>query len=89
MHIQMRIAAALDSCFAEHQLACSRTEANGATRPEVDDQVLVAFEHGDTRTPSQIGSLWTSQEAPPEQARQEAPRALPHILHAAVIPSAA
>jgi uncharacterized protein involved in type VI secretion and phage assembly len=71
MHIQMRIAAALDSCFAEHELARSGSEAPGASRPEIDDQVLVAFEHGDTRRPYQIGSLWNSQDDPPAQSRQE------------------
>jgi uncharacterized protein involved in type VI secretion and phage assembly len=34
--------------------------------PEVDDEVLVAFEHGDVRFPYIIGSLWNGQQAPPE-----------------------
>ena len=70
MHIQMRIAAALDSCFAEHELTRSGSEAPGASRPEIDDQVLVGFEHGDARNLYQLGSLWNSQDEPP-QSRQE------------------
>ncbi len=33
--------------------------------PEVDDEVLVAFEHGDVRLPYIIGSLWNGKELPP------------------------
>lgn len=33
--------------------------------PEVDDEVLVAFEHGDMRFPYIIGSLWNGTESPP------------------------
>jgi uncharacterized protein involved in type VI secretion and phage assembly len=34
--------------------------------PEVDDEVLVAFEHGDPRFPYVVGALWNSQRTPPE-----------------------
>lgn len=34
--------------------------------PEVDDRVLVAFEHGDVRFPYIIGALWTADQKPPE-----------------------
>ena len=33
--------------------------------PEVDDEVLVAFQHGDMRFPYVLGSLWNGQDAPP------------------------
>jgi uncharacterized protein involved in type VI secretion and phage assembly len=34
--------------------------------PEVDDEVLVAFDHGDVRYPYVIGALWNGQDDPPE-----------------------
>ena len=33
--------------------------------PEIDDEVLVAFEHGDVRFPYVLGALWNGKEAPP------------------------
>jgi uncharacterized protein involved in type VI secretion and phage assembly len=33
--------------------------------PEVDDEVLVAFEHGDARFPYILGALWNGKDAPP------------------------
>ncbi len=33
--------------------------------PEVDDEVLVAFEHGDLRSPYVLGSLWNGKDSPP------------------------
>jgi uncharacterized protein involved in type VI secretion and phage assembly len=34
--------------------------------PEVDDEVLVAFEHGDMALPYVIGALWNGLDEPPE-----------------------
>jgi uncharacterized protein involved in type VI secretion and phage assembly len=34
--------------------------------PDVDDEVVVAFEAGDTRRPYVIGGLWNGQDSPPE-----------------------
>lgn len=33
--------------------------------PEVDDEVLVAFEQGDVRFPYVVGSLWNGKDVPP------------------------
>ena len=33
--------------------------------PEVEDEVLVAFEHGDPRFPYVVGALWNGKDAPP------------------------
>ncbi|HJH30281.1 MAG TPA: phage tail protein [Methanosarcinaceae archaeon] len=34
--------------------------------PEIDDEVLVVFEHGDINVPYVIGSLWNGKDVPPE-----------------------
>ena len=34
--------------------------------PEVDDEVLVAFEHGNPSTPYVLGGLWNGKDKPPE-----------------------
>lgn len=34
--------------------------------PDVNDEVLVAFEAGDPRRPYVVGALWNGQDAPPE-----------------------
>ncbi len=38
--------------------------------PEVDDEVLVAFEHGDIHRPFVVGALWNGQDATPITADQ-------------------
>ena len=35
--------------------------------PEIDDEVLVMFEHGDFRRPIVIGALWNGKDLPPEK----------------------
>lgn len=36
--------------------------------PEIGDEVLIAFEHGDLSRPFVVGSLWDSDERPPEES---------------------
>jgi uncharacterized protein involved in type VI secretion and phage assembly len=50
-------------------------------RPDVSDEVLVAFAGGDPRRPFVIGNLWQSNSRPPTQAGTNAvPRPLrPHL----------
>jgi uncharacterized protein involved in type VI secretion and phage assembly len=38
--------------------------------PEVDDEVLVGFEHGDMRYPYIVGALWNNKDKPPENSDQ-------------------
>lgn len=38
--------------------------------PEVNDEVLVAFAHGDPRFPFVLGSVWNANSKPPEQVDQ-------------------
>lgn len=33
--------------------------------PEIDDEVLLAFEHGDRRCPYVLGALWNGKDTPP------------------------
>jgi uncharacterized protein involved in type VI secretion and phage assembly len=35
--------------------------------PEVDDEVLIGFDKGDTRTPYVVGFLWNGVDSPPGQ----------------------
>jgi uncharacterized protein involved in type VI secretion and phage assembly len=35
--------------------------------PEIDDEVLVTFEHGDARFPYVLGALWNGADKPPEK----------------------
>lgn len=42
-------------------------ERGAVFRPEVDDEVLVLFEHGDMRFPYVIGGVWSAADPPPER----------------------
>lgn len=49
------------------RIATLRAKANVGTwfLPDVDDEVLVAFEHGDVRFPYVLGGLWNGVDTPP------------------------
>lgn len=47
--------------------------------PQVGDEVLIAFAHGDVREPYVIGALWNLKDLPP-YTTPEAPRAFRSIL---------
>lgn len=38
--------------------------------PEINDEVLVAFEHGDVNRPYVVGMLWNQKDKPPEKTNQ-------------------
>lgn len=38
--------------------------------PEVEDEVLIAFEHGDPNRPYMIGTLWNKKDPPPKPTNQ-------------------
>jgi phage protein D len=38
--------------------------------PEINDEVLIAFEHGDINHPYVLGTLWNERDKPPVQGRQ-------------------
>jgi uncharacterized protein involved in type VI secretion and phage assembly len=38
--------------------------------PEIDDEVLVAFEHGDFAHPFVVGFLWNGADPPPSRERR-------------------
>ncbi len=57
----------------EHESNWARVVAIGAgpergfdCLPEINDEVLVAFEHGDIHRPYVIGGVWNGKDAPPE-----------------------
>ena len=58
----------------EHESNWARMVASGAGKdrgfdclPEVDDEVLVGFEHGDIHRPYIMGGVWNGKDSPPEK----------------------
>ena len=39
--------------------------------PEVEDEVVIAFEHGDVNFPFVIGSVWNGKDAPPKKKNKD------------------
>ncbi|MHC5732095.1 MAG: phage baseplate assembly protein V, partial [Nostoc sp.] len=58
----------------DHASNWARVVAPGAANgrgfdclPEVNDEVLVGFEHGDIHRPYVLGGVWNGKDAPPEK----------------------
>lgn len=47
-------------------------ERGAVFRPEVDEEVLVLFEHGDMRFPYIVGSVWNGKDKPPTEKGSDA-----------------
>lgn len=60
------------SCWARIATFMAGKDRGAFFIPDIDDEVLVAFEHGDLNLPFVIGCLWNSEDTPPETvARRE------------------
>ncbi len=70
--VRVRLPALADSAAGYETWARLATLMAGGNRgtwfiPDVNDEVLVAFEAGDPSHPVVVGALWNGQDAPPEQ----------------------
>lgn len=54
-----------ESWWARLAVVMAGKERGAFFLPEVDDEVLVAFEHGDVRFPYVLGGLWNGKDNPP------------------------
>lgn len=68
-----RVKVKLPTLTEEHTSNWARVVALGAANrrgfdclPEVNDEVLVGFEHGDIHRPYVLGGVWNGKDAPPE-----------------------
>src|SRR5262245_51043021 len=55
----------VESAWARLSVPMAGSKRGTFFRPEVEDEVLVAFEHGDPRRPYILGSLWSQKDEPP------------------------
>ncbi len=58
----------LESRWARVSSFMAGPDRGGFFRPEVDDEVVVAFEKGDVRFPIILGALWNGQDTTPEES---------------------
>lgn len=61
-----RLSGVTESTWARVAAAMAGKDRGTFMLPEVDDEVLVAFEHGDITMPYVIGALWNGVDTPPE-----------------------
>lgn len=68
-----RVKVRLPTLTEEHESNWARVVSIGAGKdrgfdclPEVEDEVLVGFEHGDIHRPYVIGGVWNGKDSPPE-----------------------
>lgn len=54
-----------DSYWARLAMPMAGNDRGLVLIPEVGDEVLVAFEHGDLRSPYVLGALWNGNDRPP------------------------
>ncbi len=54
-----------ESAWARLAVPMAGPETGAYFLPEVDDEVLVAFEHGDVGAPYVVGALWNGADRPP------------------------
>lgn len=67
-----RVKVKLPTLTEDHSSNWARVVSMGAANsrgfdclPEIDDEVLVAFEHGDIHRPYVLGGVWNGEDAPP------------------------
>jgi uncharacterized protein involved in type VI secretion and phage assembly len=60
-----RISGVDESFWARVAASMAGNDRGAYFLPEIDDEVLVAFEHGDLRFPYVIGSLWNGKDKAP------------------------
>jgi uncharacterized protein involved in type VI secretion and phage assembly len=58
----------IESAWARIAVPWAGRERGTYLLPEVDDEALVAFQHGDVRFPYVVGFLWSEQAPPPERS---------------------
>lgn len=61
-----------ESSWARVMTFMAGNDRGAVFRPEVNDEVLVMFEHGDVRFPYVIGALWNGKDKLPEEASSNA-----------------
>ena len=64
--VKVRMPGVRDEAWARIATLMAGANRGAWCVPEVGDEVLVAFEHGDTRRPYVLGALWNATNGPPE-----------------------